>query len=285
MAYKTTSRSWIKLWVNEWLDGTTRYQMTDAQRAFWIDLLAMAGRSRYPGIVAAGKDDNSWVGYPLSVYQSMATSIDIKKTLALFVDTNKISLEETEGAGGRPLFKITIINWRKYQSEYLRQKAYRRQGTSKVTPKNTQRLPVEEEKKESRGREDKKNLPAQKSGGKKKRSNTPEDGRECGEIRGEIQRLYRKHNDDLPPPWNGRHGVLLARLLKENPSWMVERWLTCIRNRFLSEDVNVAEDPIQWLRKLPNYCRGPLDRFGKLNPVQKSPLEQALEEQQRREKA
>jgi hypothetical protein len=40
-------RSWVKLWTNEWLDGTTRYQMSDAQRALWVDLLAMAGRSRF----------------------------------------------------------------------------------------------------------------------------------------------------------------------------------------------------------------------------------------------
>lgn len=52
----------IKLWVNEWLDGTTRFQMSGAQRAFWIDLLAMAGRSRFPGIICAGMDGELYVG-------------------------------------------------------------------------------------------------------------------------------------------------------------------------------------------------------------------------------
>jgi hypothetical protein len=49
-------RKWVKLWTNEWLDGTTRYQMSGAQRALWIDLLALAGRSRFPGVVCAGRD-------------------------------------------------------------------------------------------------------------------------------------------------------------------------------------------------------------------------------------
>ena len=49
-------RTWVKLWVSEWLDGTTRFQMSGAERAFWIDLLAMAGRSRHPEVVCAGKD-------------------------------------------------------------------------------------------------------------------------------------------------------------------------------------------------------------------------------------
>lgn len=154
MGYKSTSRSWVKLWVNEWLDGTTRYQMTDAQRAFWIDLLAMGGRSRYPGIVAAGKDNEKWIGYPLSVYQAKATSIDIRETLRLFADTEKISVEETKGVGKEPLFKITLLNWGKYQSEYMRQRSYRAPGTRKVTTKNTKRLPVEEEKRKKESRKE-----------------------------------------------------------------------------------------------------------------------------------
>ena len=36
------SRPWIKLWVGPWLDGTTRWQTTGEQRAFWLDLLAMS---------------------------------------------------------------------------------------------------------------------------------------------------------------------------------------------------------------------------------------------------
>lgn len=104
-----------------------------------------------------------------------------------------------------------------------------------------------------------------------------------GQIQREIERLYRMHNGDLLPPWNGHHGTILKKMLGENPSWTLDRWHHCIYNRFLSQDVNVGEDPISWLKKLPNYCSGPLDRFGKLKPTTKSPLEEALAEQRARE--
>jgi hypothetical protein len=120
-------RVWVKLWVSEWLDGTTRFQMSGAQRALWIDLLAMAGRSRYPGIVCAGKNDDKWVGYPLKTLSALdaAGEIDILGTLELFERTGKVSVEVTSEVPVR-LYKITICKWETYQSEYLRQKGYQR---------------------------------------------------------------------------------------------------------------------------------------------------------------
>ncbi len=110
-------RSWVKLWTNEWLDGTTRYQMSDAQRAFWIDLLAMAGRSRFPGIVCAGRDGRHFVGYPLSRFESlMAGPIDIESTLKLFERTGKVNVTITS-AGPPRLVAIELLNWKKYQSD------------------------------------------------------------------------------------------------------------------------------------------------------------------------
>jgi len=121
-------RSWVKLWVNEWLDGTTRFEMSDAQRAFWIDLLAMAGRSRFPGIVCAGQIDGKFVGYPLSKYQSlMAKPIDVEQTFKLFERTGKIVVEVTSETPVR-LYKVSLCNWTKFQSEYQRQKPYRLHG-------------------------------------------------------------------------------------------------------------------------------------------------------------
>ena len=119
-------RNWVKLWVNEWLDGTTRYQMSGAQRAFWIDLMAMAGRSRQPGIVCSGKDGDHFVGYPLTHFQALdaGQEIDVLVTFKLFEDTNKITVEVTSEMPIK-LYKVTILNWEKYQSEYGRQKAYR----------------------------------------------------------------------------------------------------------------------------------------------------------------
>src|ERR1700687_1554021 len=104
-------RSWVKLWVNEWLDGTTRFEMTDAQRAFWIDLLAMAGRSRFPGRICAGTVDGAYVGYPLNKFQAlMAEPIDIEKTLALFEKTGKVRISVTAKAPTK-LVMIELLNW------------------------------------------------------------------------------------------------------------------------------------------------------------------------------
>jgi hypothetical protein len=110
-------RSWVKLWTNEWLDGTTRYQMSDAQRAFWIDLLAMAGRSRFPGIVCAGRDGKHLVGYPLNRFESlMSGPIDIEATLKLFERTGKVKITITS-VGPPKLVAIELLSWKKYQSD------------------------------------------------------------------------------------------------------------------------------------------------------------------------
>lgn len=132
-------RTWVKLWVGDWLDGTTRYQMSDAQRAFWIDLIAMAGRGRIGGIVCSGKDGDTLIGYPLKVFEAlMSEPIDVLKTFALFERTGKITVEVS---GDSPkLYIIHILSWEHYQSEYERNKKYRepssKPSTKKVHPKS-----------------------------------------------------------------------------------------------------------------------------------------------------
>jgi hypothetical protein len=140
-------RSWVKLWTNEWLDGTTRYQMSDPQRAFWVDLLAMAGKSRWPGIICAGKDGEQFVGYPQNRFQSlMAGPIDIEATFALFKRTGKIELEVTS-EGPPKLYKIELLNWDKYQSEYQRLKKYREPQYAKGTLRSTAEVTPQRERK------------------------------------------------------------------------------------------------------------------------------------------
>ena len=146
-------RTWIKLWVNEWLDGTTRYEMSGAQRAFWIDLLALAGRSRCDGVICAGRAGERFIGYPLSRFEVLDAGKEIKipATLELFEKTGKIKIEITSEAPIK-LYKITILNWSKYQSEYERQKGYRKgyksiseEVTATVTTQHTKKLLVEGE--------------------------------------------------------------------------------------------------------------------------------------------
>lgn len=143
--YRSKGRSWVKLWVGEWLDGTTRYEMTGAQRAFWIDLLTMAGRSRVPGIVCAGSDSGTLFGYPLGRYEGVLndTSVDVLKTLQLFQKTGKVKIIVTREEEPT-LYAVQILSWERYQSEYMRQRKTRK-GAAKVTAQNTQRCAIEEE--------------------------------------------------------------------------------------------------------------------------------------------
>jgi hypothetical protein len=133
----TGSRKWIKLWVEPWLDGTTRYQMTDAQRAFWVDLLAMAGRGRIAGVVCAGKDGDTLIGYPLAKFEGLLSEkIDVLATFDLFAKTGKIRVEVSDTTP--TLYVVHILNWEKYQSPYeaqnTRQRRRRAKKQADVTP-------------------------------------------------------------------------------------------------------------------------------------------------------
>jgi hypothetical protein len=131
-------RTWVKLYAEDWLDGTTRYQMNGAQRAFWIDLLAMAGRGRVGGIVCAGRDPgNKLIGYPIEKFQSLSPEpLDVLKTFDLFERTGKVKIEVEKNEFGLTLYVIHILNWAKYQSDYERQKPYRsKELQPKLQPK------------------------------------------------------------------------------------------------------------------------------------------------------
>lgn len=136
---KFGQRKWVRLWVNEWLDGTTRYEMTGTQRAFWIDLLAMAGRSRMPGVICAGKNGDSIVGYPLVKFQSLAPDmLDVERTLELFQKNGKVKVSITAELPVK-MYMIEITNWDRYQSEYERQKPYRTRRKNKGLQERLQR--------------------------------------------------------------------------------------------------------------------------------------------------
>jgi hypothetical protein len=139
-----SSRKWIKVWINEWREGTLRWQATDFQRAFWIDLLALAGRSRYPGIVCAGKDADKVVGYPTSFLapNSGITEENIKETLDLFKSKGMVTYSTSLSYHGATLYAVTITNWKKYQSDYEANKTYQKtyRARKKASSSSTERL-------------------------------------------------------------------------------------------------------------------------------------------------
>lgn len=64
--------------------------------------------------------------------------------------------------------------------------------------------------------------------------------------------------------WGKPEWSQLASLVKERPDLSdVGKFKTCLNNWSNSENVNLAARPMTWLRFLPNYEYGPLDRFHK----------------------
>lgn len=81
-----------------------------------------------------------------------------------------------------------------------------------------------------------------------------------------YQQLYSESNHCplAEVPWTGREAKQLSRILADAPNYSVDVFLTCIRNRFLS-DVNKADHPRLWMLngRLSSYRNGPVDAYGK----------------------
>jgi hypothetical protein len=127
--FQVTRRTWFKMFAEEWLDGTMRFQLSHEQRAIWADLLALAARSRYPGIICSGETNGEYTPYPSGwiARRLNYSARKFRQVLALFEQQDRISNENGV---------IKILSWGKYQSEYKRQLPYRstNQG-SEVTEK------------------------------------------------------------------------------------------------------------------------------------------------------
>ena len=112
-----TSRTWIKVYCDNWLSGTIREEQPDV-RSVWIDLLTLAGNGQF-GDIGEIKLAN---GIGLTDGQ-IAEILHINKALwnkskQRFLLSKRIEIT--------PKGAIKIVNWSKYQSEYQRQKPYRK---------------------------------------------------------------------------------------------------------------------------------------------------------------
>lgn len=97
-------RKWIKVWVDDWLDGSIRKDLNAAETGVWADLLAMAGHSRNPGIIQFSQ------GIP---YDRRDLANRLRRPLAVLDSTIRKCISEgriTENGDG-----IHITNFFKYQ--------------------------------------------------------------------------------------------------------------------------------------------------------------------------
>ena len=135
------SRTWIKVYCDKWLEGTISEESISV-RGVWISLLALAGNGNYGDSGEIKALDG--VGFNNNQVAAM-----LKVSLNLWVAT-KNRLEKT----GRVTISndniITIVNWKKYQSEYERTSKYRIKDTTTATTKGTLREREERIEKESR---------------------------------------------------------------------------------------------------------------------------------------
>jgi hypothetical protein len=68
-------------------------------------------------------------------------------------------------------------------------------------------------------------------------------------------------NSGIEMPWGPGEAGQLGKLLRESPHLTCEQFKTYLYNRHLSDGVNTAERPMQWLPKISSYAGGPLNQF------------------------
>jgi hypothetical protein len=108
-------RTWVKLFCTNWLDGTMRQEAAEV-RGVWADIIALAGEMG---------GDTGILGFAASIGFS---DEQLAAKLNLPIDQWKRCKLRLAEIGcidilGRNV--ISVRNWKKYQSEYQRQKAYR----------------------------------------------------------------------------------------------------------------------------------------------------------------
>ena len=118
---------WIRLWTDETINGTTFTELTAEQRGVWWSLLILAGYSPVPGVICIAP------GIPYTRGQMAGF-------LKLPLDVLTRSIEHLASPEVKKIVinqdgTIAIANWNKYQTEYDRQKGYRRGLQGKVTKK------------------------------------------------------------------------------------------------------------------------------------------------------
>jgi len=111
-------RSWIKLWVNECLDGSIREELKPDERGVWYDLIIYSAKCRVPGIISANETQPISRWRLAGILNIPVELLDI--TIAKCVDSERIKVDENG--------LLHIINWAKYQSESDRVRSYKQKA-------------------------------------------------------------------------------------------------------------------------------------------------------------
>lgn len=142
-------RNWIKLYVDQILRGTMIDELENIERWSWIGLLLLAGDSPTEGTVCITNN----IGYSdEQISELLDVPIEIfNKAKDKMIKFNKVEVDEKN--------VIKIVNWKKYQSEYKRQRKYRDSYNQKLQPKVTPKgNTLEGRRKKEEGRKEKKNI-------------------------------------------------------------------------------------------------------------------------------
>lgn len=138
--------SWFKVWADPWFDSTMRIELTNDERGIWLDLLALACRSRFPGVIASGRDEKGEIlGYPIRFLVAKTiswTEKQINSALEALQTTGRIRITETRLRTGETGLIIAINSWEKWQSEYARTKKY---YEKKKTPRQQREEEIQRE--------------------------------------------------------------------------------------------------------------------------------------------
>lgn len=97
---------WIKLWVNESLDGSIRKELDSAGRGYWYDTLLLAATGKRPGYLERK------IGLPLTD-EEIISRLNISRELfdkvtPQFLDEGRLARDK-EGT-------YIVTNWSNYQS-------------------------------------------------------------------------------------------------------------------------------------------------------------------------
>ena len=107
-------QAWVKVYITGWLHGSVRWDLKPEERSVWTDLICLAGECGKGGKIC----DNDGKPYPLG-YIAHVFNVS-EKLLLRTIEKCKAQERLTDDDG-----VLCLTNWKVYQSEYERQKAYR----------------------------------------------------------------------------------------------------------------------------------------------------------------